>query len=322
MPTAPKINYNKYELPSDINQKLGALNLLFIDGFSKVRSVSSVFFKRTFSIHEGLFDEVDPLARKVSNDIQTKLYERSQRSIFDSERKKIEINKKPTLKEKQKALGKLSMVFIDIVSGTEAFTEILFKRFSTQYDGLFEEANRKSAEFSYNTSMKLYNSAIGRFDSSKKVNFLESSKPKLPKVKVEEIVRKPLNITKNESEVLVKPHTYKRTAFVIALIGVVVLLAYYVFPIFQLEMEGELKTEIVRKRGFFMWNNTEPYCYDRSDVFIVTPDGKREPYLIIDCSSKIQMIKSWTKYIPISCTNLTFEACKEKCMNIKRSIFG
>ena len=84
MPAATtRVNFQKHELPSDINQKLGGLNLLLVDGFSKVRAVSSVFFERTFSVHKGLFDEVDPLAKEISNDIQETLFNRSQRSVLD-----------------------------------------------------------------------------------------------------------------------------------------------------------------------------------------------------------------------------------------------
>ncbi|NGX32998.1 MAG: hypothetical protein K1060chlam4_01057 [Candidatus Anoxychlamydiales bacterium] len=323
MPVAiTRTHYKKNDLPTDIKQKVGGLNLLFVDGFSKVRAVSSVFFKRTFSVHEGLFDEVDPLAREYSNDFQEKLYERSQRSIFDKNTSDRKPNKKPTAKEKQKALGKLSMVFIDVASGMGAFTKVLFKRFSTQYEGLIQEANKESSEFSYNTSMKLYKSANGGLLSSQKKSSSVRSKPKLPKVEV--LVRQPLDATRNESEVSAKPRSYKRTAFVIALIGVVVLLAYYVFPMFQLEMgsvNDALKTEFVKERRFYMFNKTEPHCLDVTSVFTITPDGKREPYLI-KTSWGAQMIYSWSKRIAINCKNLTPWACKAKCMSIKKSIFG
>ncbi|NGX52488.1 MAG: hypothetical protein KR126chlam5_00787 [Candidatus Anoxychlamydiales bacterium] len=319
--TTTKIYYPKNDLPADIQQKLGGLNLLLVDGFSAVRAFSAAFFERTFRVHEGFFTEADPLARKYSNDIQEKLYERSQRSIFDKNRSD-KLNKKPTAKDKQKALGKLSMVFIDVASGMGAFTKVLFKRFSTQYDGLIEEANRKSSEFSYNTSMKLYNSANGVFQPSQKKSSLERGKPKLPKVEV--IVSKPLDVTKKESEIFAKSRSYKRTAFVIVLIGVVVLLAYYVFPMFQIEMSNvnnALKTDIVKTRRFYVFNKTEPNCYDVTSVYSLTLDGKREPYLIKTLWGA-QMIKSWYKDIAINCKNLTCSACKAKCMSIKKSIFG
>ena len=151
MPVAiTRAHYKKNELPRDIQQKVGGLNLLFVDGVSTLRAFSAEFFERTFSVHEGFFTEVDPLAREYSNEFQEKLYERSQRSVFDKNTSDRKPNKKPTAKDKQEALGKLSMVFIDVASGMGAFTKVLFKRFSTQYKGLIQEANKKSSEFSYN----------------------------------------------------------------------------------------------------------------------------------------------------------------------------
>ncbi len=299
------------KLPSDIQQTLGGLNLLLIDVFSKARALSFEFFERSFSLHKGIFEEIDPLASKLSDDMKRRVYMRAKRSVFD----KKSMDETPiniTQKEMKKTVGKLNLILIDAFSSTRAFSVVAFKRLSFAYKDLFKEANVKSSKFSYETKLKLYDSAKGQKST---INIQQSSLAS----KKKEVLKKQDNLLDSdieETKTTSEPRQYKRTAIVVALIGVVVLLAYYMFPIFQIDMSKvnkALEVDLVTKRIFYVFNGTEINCYDFRQLYA---DGK--------C---VQRTLSNNKYFTIvrrfniDCQNLSSCGCKAKCMSAKKSIF-
>lgn len=289
----------KNETPSDMNRTIGGLNRVLIKGFSTVRAISTEFFSRTFSLHEGIFDEVDPLSKRLSNETKLNLYKRSQRSLFENGKKNL-TNTAPTNEEMKKSLGRVNLTLIDVASGTRAFVRVFFKRISTKFEGFSDGVKQKSSEYTKDMEMKIYDSA--------KTHQISTKEEPVSKRKVQILNTKESNQSK-------KVQSYKKTAIVIALLGVIVLLAYYIFPMFQIEMSKvnqALDIKFDTQRGFFI-KDDKVHCYDYSFPVV---NGERVQNNLKN-TGYFRTVKEYS----INCNNLMPCECKDKCKSAKTSTF-
>ncbi|KKL16355.1 hypothetical protein LCGC14_2496420 [marine sediment metagenome] len=256
--TTTRVHNQTKVLPPDIQQALGGLNLLLVDGFSKVRALSSEFFRRSFEIPRNIFQEVDPLADELASKMEAKLYGRAKKSIFDK-RTSGEVSDSATQEEMEQTVGILNLKFVRAFSNTRAFGGVLFRRLSTTFDGFSEGVGEKSSRFSHETKMKLYDRASNRaFLSQLKKPTVSEKQP--PRRHITVIETKKSNGLKTSSK-------YERTTLVVAFLGLALILAYLVYPFFNIGekpilFEG-LETVTWAEKMFFV-KDFIPRCLEKT----------------------------------------------------------
>ncbi|NGX34551.1 MAG: hypothetical protein K1060chlam1_00904 [Candidatus Anoxychlamydiales bacterium] len=331
-------NTQRRALPPDIQKTLGGFNLFLVDAVSDLRGVSSEFFGRVFDIHAGLSDEADLLASRLSSEMKRKQHERVQKFIFEKGERRVSVE--PSLEDMKRTVGGLNLGLIDAVANVSAFGRVFFRRVSSIPDGFAASVEQRSAGYANQTKMNLYNAAKRQKFPTKPVaspkptpatkpialtkpivptELAEPTKPRVttklaePKKsasafphQVEVLEKEIPKVAEVKGSEPIKTRSYKRTAIMAAILGVVVLLAYYVFPIFQLEL-SELQA---------MEFNTTRLFYGGRCVALTRAYVDKEPYLIHSCKSGITVAYSKVKDISIDCFNLTCPQCKAKCLSL------